>query len=243
MTNATQPIREIVAAQTSAAAILQRFDIDVYSHADELLADACAQLQISVDQILEKLADAETAEHGTPIPDPAGLSTPRLIQHIVRAHHRRVRRDLPALAAMAESLATSCSNHAPELLRVQSLVEELRNHLSTHIENEELMMFPLIAQMDDEARHGETSIRVSFRAVGQPISKMMEEHDSSRRYFVELGELAKTISPPAWVDGGYSALYAGIRAFEVDFSQHVYLENEVLFPRAIALEAELNRRR
>jgi regulator of cell morphogenesis and NO signaling len=97
MSTSTQSVREIVATQPSAARILRHFDIDLRLQADESLEQACAELQLSVDQVLETLADAETDEHRVAPTNPTTLSTGHLIQHIVRAHHRCVRQKLPRL--------------------------------------------------------------------------------------------------------------------------------------------------
>ena len=70
MATSTQSIREIVSTQSSAAAVLERFDIDPCSHAEESLKQACTGLQLSVDQVLEKLADAASNEPGA---EPADL--------------------------------------------------------------------------------------------------------------------------------------------------------------------------
>ena len=62
MSTATQSIREIVTSRPSAASIFHRFDIDLCMQADLSLEAACRELQLSVDQVLEKLADAEVKE-------------------------------------------------------------------------------------------------------------------------------------------------------------------------------------
>ncbi|MGB7267628.1 MAG: DUF542 domain-containing protein, partial [Terracidiphilus sp.] len=87
MSTATQSIREIVTRQPSAAGIFHRFDIDLCMQADLSLEGACQELQLSVDQVLEKLADAEAQRCGGTASDPENLSLSRLIQHIVRVHH------------------------------------------------------------------------------------------------------------------------------------------------------------
>ena len=71
MSTATQSIREIVTRQPSAARIFHRFDIDLCMQADLSLEAACQELQLSVDQVLEKLADAEAQECGGVALDPA----------------------------------------------------------------------------------------------------------------------------------------------------------------------------
>ena len=105
MSTATQSIREIVTSKPSAAKIFHRFDIDLCVQADLSLEGACQELQLSVDQVLEKLADAEVQERGGLAFDPANVSLGRLIQHIVRVHHHCVRQELPDLAEMASKVA------------------------------------------------------------------------------------------------------------------------------------------
>ncbi len=243
MSTSTLSIREIVAAQPSAARVLQRFDIDLCVQAETPLQQACAELQLSVDQVLEKLADAETGQPGAAAANPAGLSTSRLIQHIVRVHHQCVRQELPRLAEMAHKLAEKRGDRAPELRTVEALVQELRAGLFAHIEKEEQVLFPFIAQMDQDAMVVYSPEQTCFRSVAQPISIMMREHESADRTVTELHRLTHGFEPPAWACATHVALYTGLRAFEADLEQHVQLENNVLFPRAAEMESALSARR
>jgi len=81
-----------------------------------------------------------------------------------------------------------------------------------------------------------------FRSVAQPVSKMMQEHESANHIVAELRRITLGFQPPAWACAAHIALFAGLSEFEADLKQHVHLENDVLFPRAIELEAELNSR-
>jgi len=242
MLTATQSIREIVAAQSSAAAVLGRFDIDLCSHADESLHQACAELQLSVDQVLEKLADAEAAEAGAAPIDPASLSPGRLIQHIVRVHHRRLRQELPRLAAMAHKLAAKVGSGAPELGDIEALLGELQAEMFSHIQKEEQILFPFIAQMDQDLPGSCSAAPACFGSVAQPIFMMEREHESANHTVAQIRSLTHGFKPPVWACTTHIAFFSGLRAFEIDLTQHVHLENDVLFPRAIALEVELNRR-
>ena len=239
MPTSTQSIREIAAAHSSAAAVLKRFDIDFCSRADESLEQACAELQLSIEQVLEKLADAETNEAGAPPSDPARLSASRLIQHIVRVHHQRVRQDLPRLAVMAHKLA---EERAAELNAVEILIEDLRADMLSHIEKEEQVLFPFIAQMDQDLLVSSLPACASFRSVIQPISMMEREHESANRMVAEMRSLTNGFEPPAKACATHLAFYTSLRAFETDLNQHVHLENDVLFPYAIEMEAALNTR-
>jgi regulator of cell morphogenesis and NO signaling len=144
----TQSIREIVTQHPSSAKVFHRFDIDLCLQADLSLEGACKELQLSVDQVLEQLADSEAKEPGGLALDPATLPLVRLIQHIVRIHHHCVRQELPRLAEMASKVAATRGDRAPELAKVAELIEKLRSEMYAHILKEEQVLFPFISQMD-----------------------------------------------------------------------------------------------
>lgn len=242
MPTSTQSIREIVVTQPSAARVLQRFDIDLCSQAEDSLDQACAQLQLSVDQVLEKLEAAQAGECGATAVDPANLSTSRLIQHIVRVHHQCVRQELPRLAEMSHKLSARRSDRAPELKNVQAMLEELRADMLAHIQKEEQVLFPLISQMDQEPVVGYPPAHECFRSVVQPVFMMAQEHESADHMVRELRRLTQGFETPAWACATHIALFAGLVAFETDLKKHVHLENDVLFPRAIQMEEALNNR-
>jgi len=242
MPASTQSIREIVAAQPTAARILERFDIDLCLQAENSLDRACTELQLSVGQVLEKLADAEAEGQGGSPLDPATLSIERLIQHIVRTHHQYVRRELPRLVEMAQKLAAQRSDRAPELRHFAELAEDLRTALFAHIQKEEQILFPFVAQMDRDSIVTYPPAHVCFRDVSQPILMMMQEHEGANRMVAELRDCAAGFQAPEWACATHLALFAALRAFESDLKQHLHLENDLLFPRAIKLEDELNSR-
>ena len=239
MPTSTQSIREIIATQPSAVNVFQRFDIDLCSQAEKSLDGACAELQLSVDQVLEKLTDSEAQERGGMASDPATLSLARLVQHIVRIHHNCVRQELPRLAEMAMKLAAARGDRASELTKVAELIEQLRGEMYTHIQKEEQVLFPFISQMDQESIIAYPSSHACFRSVTHPIFMMEQEQESADHIVAELIRLTNHFEPPSWACATHIALFSGLREFEADLKQHVHLENDVLFPRAIQLEAEL----
>jgi regulator of cell morphogenesis and NO signaling len=242
MPTSTQSIREIVATQPSAARIFERFDIDLCLQAENSLTRACAELQLSVDQVLDKLADAEAQESGGSPIDPSTLSIERLIQLIVRAHHHYIRRELPGLAEMAQKLAAKHSDRAPELIHVAELVEHLRADLLAHIGKEEQVLFPFIVQMDQDSIIAYPPAHACFRSVSHPIFMMMQEHETANLLIAELRNITTGFEVPEWACATHTGLFTGLRSFEKDLKQHLHLENDLLFPRAINLEAELKSR-
>lgn len=243
MVTATQSIREIAAAHASAAVVFERFEIDLCSLADKSLDRVCAELQLSVDQVLEKLSDAAAGERGAAPADLADRSLGRLIQHIVRTHHQYVRRELPGLVAMGHKLAKKRGEDAPELQQIARILDGLRADLFVHFQKEEGVLFPLITEMDQADGAGGKGPRFCFGSVEQPVSRMIMEHESAENLVAQIRELAHEFTPPDWACPTHLAMYAGLREFADDLRQHVHLENDLLFPRAVTLEAELRGRR
>jgi regulator of cell morphogenesis and NO signaling len=243
MPTLTQSIRDIVSSQSSAAAVLQRFDIDLCSRADESLKQACMELQLSVDQVLEKLSDAAAKETGAVPADLASYSLNRLIQHIVRTHHQYVRCELPRLVEMAHKLNGKHGDRAPELKEVETLLDALHAEIFAHLQKEEQVLFPFIAQMEEETAWFASPVRACFQTVAQPVSMMAREHESAEGLVALMRRLTHEFRTPAWACPTHIALYAGLNQFECDLRQHVHLEDDILFPRAIEMESSLNQRR
>ena len=143
---------------------------------------------------------------------------------------------------MASNVAAKRRDRESGLARVAELVEELRGEMYAHIEKEEQVLFPFISRMDQESTIAFASGHTCFRSVTQPIFMMEQEHESADHLVTELSRLANHFEPPSWACATHVALFAGLRDFEIDLRQHVHLENEVLFPRAIQLESELKAR-
>ena len=243
MPTPTQSIREIVTAEPAAAAVFERFEIDLCSQADDQLELVCAELQLSVDQVLEKLADAELQAHGAVAPDLESYTLTHLVQHIVRAHHQTVRQELPRFVELSERIGRKHGEKAPQYKKVAALLERLRAEMFAHVEKEEQVLFPYIVRLEEAAADQSAAPYACFRSVAQPVSVMVQEHDSVERIIGQIRQLTNGFEPPMWACPRNTAFHASLAAFESDLRQHVHLENDLLFPRAIALETELKERR
>ena len=243
MPTASQSIREILTAEPSAAAVLERFDIDLCSQADAQLERVCAELRLSVDQVLEKLADAESRANGAVAPDLESYSLTRLIQHIVRTHHQTVRQELPRFAELSQRIASRHGEEASYFEAVARLIKQLHAEMFAHLEKEEQVLFPYVVQLEEAAEDRLPAPSACFSSVAQPVSVMIQEHDSAEAIVAEIRRLTHGFEPPAWACPRNAAFHANLAAFEADLRQHVHIENDLLFPRAVELEAELRQGR
>jgi len=123
-----------------------------------------------------------------------------------------------------------------ELIQIQPLFEAMGQELSTHMMKEEQVLFPYIEHLEESADKAAARPRACFDSVKGPIANMIAEHDDAGALLQRIRELANGYAVPGGACPTYQALYRGLEAFERDLHQHVHLENNILFPRAIAME-------
>jgi regulator of cell morphogenesis and NO signaling len=239
MLSSSQTIREITSHQSSALALFERFDIDVCTQADKSLKEACSELQLSLDQVLEKLQECGDRESGAGPSDPATLSCSLLIQHIVRVHHQNVRQTLPRLVRYARKLTDQLGDQACEFTAIEKLVGQLHQDLWMHIRKEEEVLFPFIVRMEEESILAYPPEHACFRSVSHPVLMMAQEHEVASRIMDQLRRCTGNFFQPEWACPTQRALLDGLREFDSDLKEHIHLENDVLFPRSIQMEAEL----
>ena len=100
------------------------------------------------------------------------------------------------------------------------------------------MLFPYIVQLENTAKTGGRPAPAMFGTVQNPVRMMMAEHDSAGELLHQMRELTSGYAVPEGGCMSYKMLYQALAEFEADLHQHIHLENNILFPRAIALEAQ-----
>jgi regulator of cell morphogenesis and NO signaling len=161
---------------------------------------------------------------------------PRLIGHITQTHHAFVREESPRILALAAKVAGVHGKNHPELLEVQSKFAALAEELSVHLMKEEQILFPYVTRMEENAQAGEPAPPAMFGTVANPIRMMTQEHDGAGDVLKALRSLSSNYAVPGDACISYRTLYEALQGFEADLHQHIHLENNVLFPRAIAMQ-------
>jgi regulator of cell morphogenesis and NO signaling len=86
------------------------------------------------------------------------------------------------------------------------------------MKKEELILFP--------------AIRAGGRpGIENPIAVMRADHEDHDRDIAEIRRLTGKLTLPAGACGTWTALYTGLAEFVDDLTEHMRLENDVLFPQ------------
>lgn len=167
-----------------------------------------------------------------------------LMDHIVAKHHSFCRQELVRIRALFKETVSKHARQHPELKRMESLFQSMAKDLDMHLVKEEQTLFPYIARVEETvSRQGAVSWP-PFGSVENPIRVMVQEHDQTGRELSEIRRLSHDYStPPGEAPEDYRDLYSSLQAFERDMIDHVRAEDQLLFPRAVAMEEDACSRR
>jgi len=235
---ATQTVGELAAAVPGATREFEKLGIDYCCGGSRTLGEACAEAKISVEQALSRLQEGLAGSRTKADRDWQKETLADLIVHINSTHHVFVRQECPRIDALAgKVLAVHGKNH-PELLQVQHLFSVLASELGVHLMKEEQILFPYVLRLEEAAIAGEPAPPAMFGTVVNPVRMMMQEHDGAGETLKELRVVTKDYAVPEDACASYTELYKALQGFEADLHQHIHLENNILFPRAVAMEGK-----
>jgi regulator of cell morphogenesis and NO signaling len=212
--------------------VFEGLGIDYCCGGQKPLTEACAVARVPVDEVLQKLEAAERQATSQPgEQDWNKSSLEEVIHHIVSTHHEYVKQEVPRLEALLTKVCSVHGKNHPELLQVQSTFGALGEELSAHLMKEENILFPYIVQAE---RGGAPAS--CFGSVSNPIRMMIFEHDNAGAALKDIRSTTGDFALPEDACISYRTLYGALQSFEADLHQHIHLENNILFPRALAME-------
>src|SRR5207253_3216564 len=229
-------VRELAVALPNASRVFEKTKIDYCCGGDQLLGAACANAGVDL-QTLEQMLKTSTQPTTTSTFDFQDLSAAELIQYILDKHHVHTRDEMQRLEALVEKVVTAHGANHSELLSIRDLVQQLFAELKGHMFKEEQVLFPFIVQLEQSVSQQRPAPFAPFGTVNNPIRMMMFEHDHAGEILREWRKLSTDYKTPADACISYQTFYQALEAFEQDLHQHIHLENNILFPKAVALEA------
>ena len=230
-------VRELALENSAATRVFEKLGIDYCCGGSQSLEQACRAVNLPIDQVLDSLEAAQLASQRTGADrdwQQAPLSD--LIAHINSTHHKYTREEIARLRPLFEKVCSVHGKNHPELLRIQTTFAGLAQELTMHMMKEEMVLFPYVVRMEEAVLQKEPVLPAPFGTVQNPVSMMMHEHDSAGEALRVMRKASGGYMPPADACASYQTLYRALVEFEADLHQHIHLENNILFPRAISME-------
>ena len=221
-----------------APTVFERFGIDFCCGGRRSLADACVQAGVNAADVVLDLVKLN-ASQSRPEDDVTHWSPTRLVTHIVGRHHGYIRSATPMIGAYLSRLVEAHGARHPELSEVRTEFDRLTVELRQHMMKEEQVLFPYILELAEFDETGAALPPSPFGTVANPIRMMEREHQEVGDELRAIRDLTHGFTAPPDGCTTYRVAMAELERFERDLHEHVHLENNVLFPAAVAIEARL----
>lgn len=218
MIDANDTLGQVATLHPASTLVFLRHRLDFCCGGGQKLGDACRAAGLDPEVVITEI-NAE----GTPR-KPERWDTrplPELLDFILTRYHEPLRLDLPALLEAARRVERVHAKKESCPHGLAALLEQLDAEIRQHLAKEEQVLFPALRSGNGGAN------------VHMPIRVMMQEHDDHGASLHRLRELATDFSPPPEACATWRALYIGLEKLESELMEHIHLENNVLFPRAL----------
>jgi len=234
-----QTIGEYVAQDFRTAALFSKYKIDFCCKGNRPLEDVCQSKELDINVIENELSAILENKDNNSI-DFKSWPTDLLIDYIEKTHHRYVEEKSTTLQLYLDKLCKVHGERHPELFEIALHFKTCVGELAQHMKKEELILFPFIKKLYYALKDNTAIEQPLFGTVNNPIAMMQEEHENEGNRFVKIASLTNDYNPPADGCQTYKVTFAMLKDFEQDLHKHIHLENNILFPKAQALEAQLN---
>lgn len=204
------------------------------------LEDVCASKGIPFEQIKKELEDACRVVQLPHTMDYHSWNVDFLTNYIVNVHHGYLRRTLPDTKEILGKFASGHEKKFPYIKAVAGLYNKLHTSLLPHIHYEEEVVFPYIRQVVHAFENKDSYAKLLVKTLRKPLNKLMShEEENLANLVVEIRAAANDYEAPANSCTSHSVALLRLKELDNDLMQHIYLENQVLFPKAIDIEQQL----
>ncbi len=230
-------VGELVSEHSGCSRVFEEYGVDYCCGGKQSLAEACAKKGVDVDEVLRKISQADAATVHEDAVDYSIMPMDELVDHILATHHAYLTKELPHLVNMAEKVVEVHGAADSRLSELAQVVKGLSEELQSHMMKEEEILFPTVRQL----MHADTLPLMHCGELANPIGVMQSEHDAAGGALETMRRLTDDYAPPEWACNTYRELLEGLHRLELDLHQHIHKENNILFPKALELEAALPR--
>lgn len=232
-------VKEIALAGPAAKQVLEDAGVDYCCGGNQSLHEACFAAKVPAEEILLRLEEnkKQVAPGET---DWVREPLAHLTQHIRETHHRYVRESVPRIKKLLGKVNEKHGANHPEIAEMGGIFDGLGRELTMHMQKEEMILFPYIEALERSRNESEPLETPFFQTVQNPIRTMIHDHDAAGEALRKMRALSGEYTAPAEACLSYQELYRSLDVFEKDLHTHVHLENNILFPRAVELEAAAN---
>ena len=232
-------IPEIVRFDYRTADVFKKYGINYCSNKDVSLLEICTSKNLDYNSILNELAVATKTITISSSLHFSEWKISFLIDYIINVHHAYMHMAIPSLETSLALFMENQKKKLPQTNKILFLFRELSVLLKAHSCHEEEIIFPYIRQIESTLNRRETYGNLFVRTLRKPLNNIKKEHEVIMSVLKDIQLLTSNYVSGAKASVDQLAVYNKLEEFHKDMEQHTYLEDHILYPRAMAMEREL----
>jgi regulator of cell morphogenesis and NO signaling len=229
----------IVSSDYRAADVFLKYGLEFCCAGKWPLADICASKQLDIDLVLQDLEKATRTIQLSNNTRYDEWSLSFLADYIVNVHHQYLKTTLPSIVECINIFLEGHRNKYPELERLNPLLKKLNNNFIPHMQQEEEIFFPYIKQLAHAWQHSEPYAALLVKTLRKPLLDLSHQEEELMGCLMQIRGITDHYTPPPNACITHRVTFAKLKELDNDLAQHMYLENDILFPKAIQIEKEL----
>ena len=233
-------ITDIVRQDYRTAGVFNKYNIDFCCGGKWALGIMCEIKGLEFDMVKKEL---ETAIRSLQISNSLPFndwSIEFLTEYIINIHHYYLRDTFPGLKDHLKHFVEDHVKKYPYLEEVQNQFTFLYKNILPHLQQEEEILFPYICQISHAYGSKEPYAGLLVRTLRKPLEDVMQqENDIVSKVLLRFRELTNNYIAPEDACVSHRVAFSQLKELDNDLVQHIYLEHNILFPKAIEMEKEL----
>lgn len=235
-----QTVSEIVNNDYRTAEVFKKYNIGYCCGGKFPLYIACENNHVDVEQIVKELQRATAVVNHSNTLTYQDWPLDFLADYIVNVHHQYLRVALPQAEGLVTGFAEGHRNKFTYLDELQTIVNRMGKQSLSHMEQEEKVVFPYIRQVQHAFHHNEPYAGLFVKTLRKPIEDIIsQEHETTGKDLLRIRHLTDNYTPPNGACLTHRVTFSKLREIDSDLARHIFLENEVLFPRVVEMEQKL----
>ena len=231
MQESNKTIGEIVAEDYRTSDVFEKYGIDFCCGGKVVLTEICKERGLDLPAILSDLEGVKNKQIERD-QDYASWKLPFLIDYIINVHHGYLEENTELIKSNARKIAQVHGNRHPELLEISSIFDKIASDMSTHLKEEEDVLFPALKSADRNRKSGTQLFVDDVKIIHKSLEGLVREHEDIGAAIHKIRQLSNENATPEDACNTYIITYKKLEEFENDLHKHVHLENNILFLQA-----------
>lgn len=233
-------VTDFVTHDYRAADVFLKYDIDFCCSGKMPLELACESRGLETETVLKELKQVIRHSASNIVLEFDAWNLDFLADYILNIHHRYLEKALPEANEYVNRFLLGHKKKFPELAELEIIMKRMMKEIPPHMKKEEEIIFPYIKQIFHAWQHKESYASLLIRTLRKPVEEVMQsEHESVGKQLHRMREITQNYNLPEKTCVTHRVTFSKLKELDTNLVQHIHLENNILFPKAIAMEKEL----